>query len=729
MRTAVWLVAGVLCLPTLARAGNLEPSASPTNPASAMFTLQDLYDRAAVGAVATKRTGGFAGPSGGPTNGTGRTIDEIMAVLPSPADVQGSAQPGDVPSGLTFWGLTGNGWGVQTGTAAIVVDRVRGEYLRDISGPNPPLAGGTTGVLSGAFALNGRTASIVDRLGHSLTVPWASNNAVAFVAPPGTGVNRYSLRLDGTTMPVVVYLPNGTSSLLAETNSLPLAYATPMISSVSGGPCDVLPKAMCCPIEGGIVITVGGSDFGTNPSLISVTVGGLPCSDVTLILPDSRFSFVLPANPAGGYDEQVAVTVDGLTASAALLSYAGPVITDISVDGGTPGMHPVDISCGDTLVISGAKLNNGGSPSVKFGVSGGSFDDLAFTAEVISASDSEIRCVVPLCVGENLELQIKTGLQFAPSGGQVLRTPQPVIVGDSLRASPSAAGGSTLFGTSTDGQIVYFDVSNVGDNAALLTVYMDSTNECYNIVTLVTTNVCGGKTNHPIRTIGCTLPHGMGGGHLFTVKALDALSPEGSDVFIYPVCPQVTNATGCVDVPPATTECPTAGNVPVTLGGEYFSSNALAVFIGGNAVKASCGGPSRITCALPPGVGKQIPVVVQCDGQSSMPKPYVSYASPALTCVTAGPPARVAGATVTDLPRAGGIEIQIQGANFGAAGGQLLLAGTLCTNLVHDAANPHSVVTAILPPRSAPPYNDLPLLFINSAGELATNIVYVSYTE
>ena len=64
----------------LSRAGNLDSPSAPSDPASAMFTLRDIYQRLASNTVATKRTGAFAEPVTGPTAGTMRTLDDIYAL-------------------------------------------------------------------------------------------------------------------------------------------------------------------------------------------------------------------------------------------------------------------------------------------------------------------------------------------------------------------------------------------------------------------------------------------------------------------------------------------------------------------------------------------------------------------------------------------------------------------------------------------------------------------------
>ncbi len=73
-------VALTVFLPGLVCAGNLEPPAGPDDDASAMYTIEDLYDYIDTGVAGVKRTGGFAEPVSDPGS-TGRTLDEVHAKI------------------------------------------------------------------------------------------------------------------------------------------------------------------------------------------------------------------------------------------------------------------------------------------------------------------------------------------------------------------------------------------------------------------------------------------------------------------------------------------------------------------------------------------------------------------------------------------------------------------------------------------------------------------------
>lgn len=97
-------------------AGSLDAPAAPSSAGSAMYTLDDLYNRLNAGTAGAPRPGGFAEPATGP-GGTMHTLTEIMGKMPVLANNTG-ATAADVLSGKTFWGLTGWAWGLQMGEMA-----------------------------------------------------------------------------------------------------------------------------------------------------------------------------------------------------------------------------------------------------------------------------------------------------------------------------------------------------------------------------------------------------------------------------------------------------------------------------------------------------------------------------------------------------------------------------------------------------------------------------------
>ncbi|MBU4200059.1 MAG: DUF1566 domain-containing protein [Verrucomicrobia bacterium] len=81
--TAIFL--GLIVPP--AHGGSLDAPAAPTSSNSAMWTLNDIYNKLDTRANVFQRAGAFVEPTGGPTNGTMHTLDDIMSLVTTRASV------------------------------------------------------------------------------------------------------------------------------------------------------------------------------------------------------------------------------------------------------------------------------------------------------------------------------------------------------------------------------------------------------------------------------------------------------------------------------------------------------------------------------------------------------------------------------------------------------------------------------------------------------------------
>lgn len=95
---------------------SLDSPADVTNAASAMYTIEDLYNRLDNGTTGTPRTTTFTEPTSGPSIGAGdHDLNDVMGKAPVVDDTNG-ASASDVLTGKKFWGLKSGAWGLQTGT-------------------------------------------------------------------------------------------------------------------------------------------------------------------------------------------------------------------------------------------------------------------------------------------------------------------------------------------------------------------------------------------------------------------------------------------------------------------------------------------------------------------------------------------------------------------------------------------------------------------------------------
>jgi len=114
-----WGLAAALSMAALAivqpaAAGDLDSPAAPTNAASAMWTIADLY--AVMDTRTTNvqlRADAFAEPEAGPTNGTMHTLNDLMVLATNRAPV---ARTGQTPT-LPFTAETGADGDLQVGVA------------------------------------------------------------------------------------------------------------------------------------------------------------------------------------------------------------------------------------------------------------------------------------------------------------------------------------------------------------------------------------------------------------------------------------------------------------------------------------------------------------------------------------------------------------------------------------------------------------------------------------
>ncbi|MCP4711726.1 MAG: DUF1566 domain-containing protein [Planctomycetes bacterium] len=102
-----------LVIPLIVLAGNIDSPGLPDAAVSAMYTIEDIYNRLLDGTAGVKRTTPFQEPTAGPGS-TMPNLDEVMSVAPS-LDNNNGANPGHVVAGATYWGLTDGNWGPQTG--------------------------------------------------------------------------------------------------------------------------------------------------------------------------------------------------------------------------------------------------------------------------------------------------------------------------------------------------------------------------------------------------------------------------------------------------------------------------------------------------------------------------------------------------------------------------------------------------------------------------------------
>jgi hypothetical protein len=108
---------------TAAMAGSLDSPAAPTNAGSAMYKLEDVYNRANDGTAGTKRTTTYGEPASGPADTTAHTLTQVYDLVsersrpaktgqiicydpsgstPGEVACTGTGQDGDLKKGVTW---------------------------------------------------------------------------------------------------------------------------------------------------------------------------------------------------------------------------------------------------------------------------------------------------------------------------------------------------------------------------------------------------------------------------------------------------------------------------------------------------------------------------------------------------------------------------------------------------------------------------------------------------
>lgn len=104
-----WVI-GIMLTAGWARGGDLDSPAAPDQAASAMYTLNDLYNKLDTRAPAVKRGAAFVEPTAGPTGGTMRTLNEIMAMTETRPPVTRTGQTTSYGTGSDGNVKSGGAW-------------------------------------------------------------------------------------------------------------------------------------------------------------------------------------------------------------------------------------------------------------------------------------------------------------------------------------------------------------------------------------------------------------------------------------------------------------------------------------------------------------------------------------------------------------------------------------------------------------------------------------------
>jgi len=537
-----------------------------------------------------------------------------------------------------------------------------------------------------------------------------THNEIVCTAPSGSGTDA------------AISVTVGSRS---STTPLSIAFKKPVITSIAGCE-DNPPVTEDCPVEGA-TITITGESFGS--TVPTVYVNGKVCDDVTMTIAHQQVTCKL--KPAVGFSLPVILSTGALSSDPFNgVSFAGPRITAGTIrKSGDVADTSIALSTtegGEHVIFNGEFFGNTLSDvGVYYGIPP---DYKAYQCTVVSVVDSEIECSTAPGVGaghvftvEVLHPNPDVGVQTSLPGSDTMSYPAPSIVGSSLRLASDGVRTDQLIGTVTQGQVIQFDVENLGTEASKVTVVYakDPVSQQYSCTPV--SIIIGAD----FTSVQCTTGQNPGdeGPYHFRVKVDNQWSGWGTDSYKYPTPPSVTRVRGCpVEEDDATTECPTTGQVVLTIEGDNFSTSSSTVRVGSyDCSPIIYADVNQIQCELPAGVGANLPVVVSVVALFSPSRNLVSYAAPTLTSISG---CTGSGASTTNCPRTGTMPtLTIMGNYFGVSGAVVFIGDTQVTGVTHDSITPQTKLTLTLPEGFG---LDRDVMVIQSGGQSATGLK-VSY--
>jgi len=457
-----------------------------------------------------------------------------------------------------------------------------------------------------------------------LNANWQSDAEVTCRLSPGTGnSNAVLLTVDGQLSPSRVAAADGGTFVPV------VAFQPPTLSSISpsvGKP------------QGGVLITIEGTNFGTDKSKVQVLFGKhagkvLRAEDTNLLV----------LAPAGEGEDEVRVEVDGQQsklsglAENVLFRYDGPSITSLSVDHGpTVGGTVIDIT-GSNLGANGLQMfiTVGGIPCI--------------SAMWISSTSAQ--CTSPPGVGGShiVDMNID-GTARANSGAFRFSYDCPII----QSVEPS------LFSTSGGDRIAILgrNFGEVEGRASQMVVQVGRTQ-------------CAQTSWVSDAELDCTTPPGQLGDAAVTVR----ISGQASSAFtVQRTKPGAPPPPPRHPPPPPATPAPPAAGIIGIKPDHASPSGGDSISIFGTGFNARDGEPeiafgrfgcyqsqtlsdTELVCRLPSGVGAALRPSVSYPGQPIILGPenlLFSYNAPIVTGVT---PSK--GSVL------GGDMITLTGSNFG----------------------------------------------------------------
>jgi len=370
-----------------------------------------------------------------------------------------------------------------------------------------------------------------------------SDTEITCIAPAGTGSKNI----------IVVDIEGQESSDKAR-----FSYNSPTVSASTS------PST-----KGGDVVTITGSNFGTDSSLLAVSIDGKECTQVSITVDESELTCISP--PSSG-KKDIFVTVDELPSAALTMNYALPQVT---LTTSTPTKGAKTTITGDNFGTNAKNIN------ILIGSN-------ACSDVVITVDHTELECVSPVGSGiQDITITVDTITNTIPS---IFKYDVPTLLNNTL---VSTIGGdkTTLTG------------DNFGNDASVIKVLVNNV-EC-TAVEIVTVHT----------SISCVTPSGQSTNNSISIDVNG--QQETFNNFNYDI-PKPISASS-VDV---------NGGI-VTIQGSNFGDKLSEISVEIDEKECTqvvlVEAHKTITCSLSGGSGFMLNVNVTVSGQQSLPNTIFNY--------------------------------------------------------------------------------------------------------
>jgi len=552
-----------------------------------------------------------------PGPGIGKGVDVVMTINNAGSGTSGAGLFNFLPPSVTRIDPPPTIGGIVT---------VHGENF----GPAGTVANAT--VYTGQTCAGG-TCTLIEEIGKPSAVTVVDHETITFNIPSGIGGN-YNLS---------IRLGNQTSGV---TGNGKFGYHVPVVQNVEPA---IQPATL---LISDTKITITGTNFGTLPSSIRVSVGGVDSDSSTIRLvnfrnPDdsvtglSEIYVTIPFNAGSNLPVQVHVgamsSVPSTTAvKTDVFSYNTPVIS-FTTPVPTQGSAVSNVS----LSIHGFNFGRVGSIS-EVRVAG----TVCKEPRVIT-QDTVITCQQPAGMGKDLDVAVRISptddTSSTSTGLKKFSYAAPVIT----RIDPQSA---------KVGSFITVRGRNFGfsqDLVRLCVIGPNNVDWCNDVNEML--------DNHFL--FSAKVPAGFGSDRTLRVEVKGLVGVQTTGVVFSYDRPEVSSAE----------DVPTAGGVLRVIGKQFGPrSSAASTPFDSVTVQDSrqrllpCAAPrvvvddTTVECDLPAGSGKGLQVQVSVGGQTSLWKKVFSYAAPVITNIQ--PAVAAAGETVT-----------VTGLNFGVDASEIML--------------------------------------------------------